>query len=79
MNIPLAHLQGGEVSGNIDDKVRNAITQLADFHFVCTEKSAKKVISMGISNKNVFNFGCPAMDILKMGEFKNIKSINARE
>tara|TARA_Y100000589_G_scaffold331823_1_gene387282 strand:- start:2188 stop:3312 length:1125 start_codon:yes stop_codon:yes gene_type:complete len=65
MNIPLAHLQGGEISGNIDDRVRHAITQLSDYHFVCTEQSAQKVISMGISTKNVFNYGCPAMDILQ--------------
>ncbi len=64
MNIPLAHLQGGEISGNIDDKVRNAITQLSDYHFVCTKKSAERVISMGAKNNTVFNFGCPAMDIL---------------
>ncbi len=65
MNIPLAHLQGGEVSGNIDDRVRHAITQLADYHFVCSEKSKNKVISMGIDEGKVFNYGCPAMDILK--------------
>ena len=65
MNIPLAHLQGGEVSGNIDDRVRHSITQLSDYHFVCSDKSAKKVQSMGVSLKNIFNFGCPAMDILQ--------------
>ena len=64
MNIPLAHLQGGEISGNIDDKVRNAITQLSDYHFVCTEKSAERVITMGADKGRVYNFGCPAMDIL---------------
>ncbi len=63
-NIPLAHLQGGEISGNIDDKVRNAITQLSDYHFVCTEKSYERVIKMGAEKSNVYNFGCPAMDIL---------------
>lgn len=64
LNIPLVHLQGGEVSGNIDDRVRNAVTQLADFHFVASELSAKRVISMGENPLHVFNYGCPAMDIL---------------
>src|SRR5438874_2713018 len=36
-NIPLAHVQGGEVSGNIDEKVRHAITKLSDVHFASTE------------------------------------------
>lgn len=64
MNIPLIHLQGGEVSGNIDDRVRHAITKLADYHFVATEKSAKRVISMGENPDYVFNYGCPSIDVL---------------
>jgi UDP-hydrolysing UDP-N-acetyl-D-glucosamine 2-epimerase len=63
-NIPLVHLQGGEVSGNIDDRVRHAITKLADIHFVATECSRQRVISMGEDSKFVFNEGCPAMDVL---------------
>ena len=64
MNIPLIHLQGGEVSGNIDDRVRHAITKLADFHFVATEKSKERVIKMGEHESSVFNYGCPAMDVI---------------
>lgn len=63
-NIPLIHLQGGEVSGNIDDRVRHAITKLADYHFVATEDSKDRVVKMGESVGRVFNFGCPAMDVL---------------
>lgn len=64
LNIPLIHLQGGEVSGNIDDRVRHAITKLADFHFVATEGSKERVIKMGEKPESVFNFGCPAMDVI---------------
>ena len=64
LNIPLIHLQGGEVSGNIDDRVRHAITKLADFHFVATEQSKERVIKMGEKPESVFNFGCPAMDVI---------------
>lgn len=64
LNIPLVHLQGGEVSGNIDDRVRHAITKLADLHFVASERSAERVVSMGENPRYVFNYGCPAMDIL---------------
>lgn len=64
LNIPLIHLQGGEVSGNIDDRVRHAITKLADFHFVATEESRERVIKMGESPESVFNYGCPAMDVI---------------
>lgn len=64
LNIPLVHLQGGEVSGNIDDRVRHAITKLADIHFVASELSKDRVISMGEDPDFVFNYGCPAMDVL---------------
>jgi UDP-N-acetylglucosamine 2-epimerase len=42
MNIPLAHIQGGEVTGNIDEKVRHAITKLADYHFVASENAKRE-------------------------------------
>lgn len=64
LNIPLVHLQGGEISGNIDDRVRHAITKLADIHFVASNLSAERVISMGEDARYVFNYGCPAMDVL---------------
>ena len=64
MNIPLIHIQGGEVSGNIDDRVRHAITQLADIHFPATEASKSRIISMGKPEESIFNVGCPAMDLI---------------
>lgn len=65
MNIPLAHIQGGEISGNIDERVRHAITKLADIHFPSTEQSKQRLIKMGENPEYIFNFGCPAMDILE--------------
>lgn len=64
MNIPLVHIQGGEVSGNIDDRVRHAITKMADYHFVCSDDAKQRVIKMGEFPETVFNYGCPAMDTL---------------
>ncbi len=63
MNIPLAHIQGGEVTGNIDEKVRHAITKLADYHFVASENARKRVILLGEDPQMVFNTGCPSIDI----------------
>ena len=54
MNIPLIHIQGGEFTGSIDNKVRHAITKLADVHFVATELARERVISMGEDPKYVF-------------------------
>ena len=63
MNIPLAHIQGGEVTGNIDEKVRHAITKLADYHFVASDGAYERVISLGEEQESVFNTGCPSIDL----------------
>jgi UDP-hydrolysing UDP-N-acetyl-D-glucosamine 2-epimerase len=64
MNIPVAHTQGGEVTGSIDESVRHAITKLSHLHFVATEKSRDRVIRMGEDPSKVFNTGCPAIDAI---------------
>ena len=63
MNIPLAHIQGGEVTGNIDEKVRHSITKLADYHFVASEGAKERVIKLGEAPDMVFNTGCPSLDL----------------
>jgi UDP-hydrolysing UDP-N-acetyl-D-glucosamine 2-epimerase len=62
-NIPLAHVQGGEVSGNIDDKVRHAITKLADLHFPATERARDWIVRLGERPETVFCTGCPSTDL----------------
>ncbi|WP_159947784.1 UDP-N-acetylglucosamine 2-epimerase [Polaribacter septentrionalilitoris] len=62
-NIPLIHLQGGEVTGNIDEKVRHANTKLADLHLVASEDAKERVIKMGENPEMVFNTGCPSIDL----------------
>jgi UDP-hydrolysing UDP-N-acetyl-D-glucosamine 2-epimerase len=64
MNIPVAHTQGGEVSGSIDESVRHAVTKLAHLHFPATELSARRVIAMGEPPESVFNVGCPSIDLV---------------
>ena len=65
MRIPLAHIQGGEITGNIDEKVRHAITKLADLHLVCTSAAKSNVIAMGENPQSVFLTECPSIDIAK--------------
>jgi UDP-hydrolysing UDP-N-acetyl-D-glucosamine 2-epimerase len=68
MNIPVAHTQGGEVSGSIDESVRHAVTKLAHLHFPATELSRKRVIAMGEDPGLVFNVGCPSIDLVAQTE-----------
>jgi len=64
-NIPLVHIQGGEVTGSIDEKVRHAVTKLADLHMVATERAAERVVRMGERPDRVFNTGCPSIDLAR--------------
>lgn len=66
MNIPLAHIQGGEVTGNIDEKVRHSITKLADIHLVSTQKAKERVVKMGEDPGKVIVTGCPSIDLAKV-------------
>src|SRR5438874_8247763 len=63
MNIPLAHTQGGEVTGSIDESVRHAVTKLAHLHFPATDLAARRVIAMGENPAHVYNVGCPSIDL----------------
>ena len=68
-HIDLAHLQGGERSGSIDDKVRDSITALADIHFPSTELAAFRVYSM-TGSANVHWVGCPSIDVAKEAQYE---------
>ena len=65
MNIPLIHLQGGEVTGSIDESVRHAISKFANIHFPATKLARKNLIRMGEDPATIFNYGCPSIDLAK--------------
>jgi len=64
MNIPLAHTQGGEVTGSIDESVRHAVTKLAHIHFPATKLAKEYLIRMGEAPETVHMTGCPAIDAI---------------
>ncbi len=65
MNIILAHTQGGEITGSIDESVRHAITKLSHIHFASSKIAYKNIIQLGEDKKNVFLTGCPSLDLAK--------------
>jgi len=67
----IAHIEGGDLSGVVDNKVRHAITQLADIHFATNKESYARLISMGTDPDMTFNFG--SLDV----EYAN--EVNQRE
>ena len=72
-NIPLVHVQGGEVTGSIDEKVRHANTKLADIHLVSSKDARERVLKLGENPGKVINTGCPSIDLVK--EIENEKDL----
>jgi UDP-hydrolysing UDP-N-acetyl-D-glucosamine 2-epimerase len=64
MNIPLAHTMGGEVSGNIDESIRHAVTKFAHVHFPASQGAAERIVRLGEDPDSVHVVGCPRMDLV---------------
>lgn len=62
LQIPIAHIHGGDISLTVDDKARHAITKLANIHFPATEKSALRIKQMGENPDNIYVVGAPGLD-----------------
>jgi len=78
-NIPIAHIHGGETTlGAIDDAFRNAITQMAVFHFATTEKYRQRVIEMKGSGLHVYNVGALSVDNLRSLKLFSIDEMRER-
>lgn len=76
LGIPVAHIQAGELSGNIDGIVRHAITKLAHIHFAANEEFAQRVTKLGEQKFRIFNTGAPQLDELVSGMFTPISELN---
>ena len=63
-NYCLIHIQGGEITGSIDESARHAITKLAHYHFPSTKQARKNIIQMGERKETVFSYGCPSVDVV---------------
>ena len=75
MNIPVAHIQGGEVTGTIDESIRHAMSKFSHYHFAANKDACDRLIRMGEIPKNVFDVGCPSLDaILNVEDDNNILS-----
>ena len=71
MNIPNAHIHGGDVSGNIDEYTRHAITKISNIHFPATKKSKHRIVKMGENPKSVLFVGSPSIDDIQSGKISS--------
>jgi UDP-hydrolysing UDP-N-acetyl-D-glucosamine 2-epimerase len=65
MNICIVHIQGGEVSGSIDESARHAISKFSHYHFPSTKRSAAYLVRMGEAPESILGIGCPSSDIAR--------------
>jgi UDP-hydrolysing UDP-N-acetyl-D-glucosamine 2-epimerase len=65
MNIPIAHIEGGDVTGTLDESIRHSITKLAHLHFATNDQAYERILKMGEPEKYVFNFGSPDIEVAK--------------
>jgi UDP-hydrolysing UDP-N-acetyl-D-glucosamine 2-epimerase len=71
MNIPIVHIEGGEISGSIDESIRHAITKLAHLHFPATKKAAQRIERMGEDPDTIFSVGSTSLDVIKELDLSN--------
>ena len=69
MNIPVFHIQGGEVTGSIDESLRHAMSKFSHIHLVANYDAKKRLIKMGEDPKTIYNVGCPSLDALRLENF----------
>lgn len=64
MNIPVFHIQGGEVTGSIDESIRHAMSKFSHIHLPATEESKNRLIRLGENPAHIHVVGCPSIDVL---------------
>ena len=77
-NIKVSHIEGGEISGTVDEIIRHSITKLSHLHFVTNKIAKKRLEQMGEIKKNIFIIGSPDIDILLKKNLPSILSVKKR-
>jgi len=74
-NILVSHIEGGEVSGTIDESIRHSVSKLAHLHFVANEDAKKRLIRMGEEKSNIYVIGSPDIDLMLSSELPNLDEV----
>lgn len=77
-NILVAHIEGGEVSGTIDDLIRHSVSKLSHLHFVSNEVAKSRLIQLGESEHSVFVIGSPDLDVMNSGTLPSLDDVKQR-
>jgi UDP-N-acetylglucosamine 2-epimerase (hydrolysing) len=71
----VAHIEGGEVSGTVDELIRHAVTKLSHIHFVANESAASRVIQLGEKPNLVHVIGSPDIDVMNSDQLPSLDSV----
>ncbi|RGX13991.1 UDP-N-acetylglucosamine 2-epimerase [Paraclostridium sordellii] len=77
-NIKVMHIEGGEVSGTIDESIRHSITKMSHFHLVANEEAKKRIIQLGEKEESIFVFGSPDIDIMYSSSLPSIEEVKEK-
>ena len=74
-NILVAHIEGGELSGTVDELIRHSVTKLSHIHFVSNDEAAKRLLQMGEMKSSIFTIGSPDIDIMFSNNLPSKESV----
>lgn len=77
-NILVAHIEGGEISGTVDELMRHAISKLSHIHFVANEKAENRLKQLGESPESIFEIGSPDVDIMLSNNLPSFSQVQQR-
>ena len=77
-NIYVGHIEGGELSGTIDELIRHSITKMSHIHFVCNKDAKKRLIQMGENKESIFIIGSPDIEIMKSKKLPSLEKAKKR-
>lgn len=74
-NVLVAHIEGGELSGTVDELIRHSVTKLSHIHFVSNDEAAKRLLQMGEIKSSVITIGSPDVDIMFSDNLPTLESV----
>ncbi|TRX13486.1 UDP-N-acetylglucosamine 2-epimerase [Flavobacterium gawalongense] len=74
-NILVAHIEGGELSGTVDELIRHSVSKLSHIHFVSNDDAAKRLLQMGEMESSIFTIGSPDIDIMFSDSLPDLEKV----
>lgn len=77
-NVKVAHIEGGELSGTVDELLRHSISKLAQYHFVANKEAQRRLVQMGEAKESIFVIGSPDVDAMESPDLPNLEKVIGR-